>query len=126
MKLFWAPNGLSYWGQLYRILHNYELQGHDKPPDRVCEGGEVDWVLRKQASSCLIRLFTFELGARPCKEGITEEIRVQYGGNDRQHQDMVELLSHFDDLFQEPKGLPPPQSHDHMIPLEEGKGPVSV
>jgi hypothetical protein len=37
-----------------------------------------------------------------------------------------ELLQQFEDVFQEPKGLPPPRSHDHAIPLQEGVQPVSV
>lgn len=59
-------------------------------------------------------------------EGQNEKVNVQYGHNGQQHQDMVDLLSQFEELFKEPKGLPPTQSHDHAIPLEEGKGPVSV
>jgi hypothetical protein len=36
------------------------------------------------------------------------------------------LLQQFEDVFREPKGLPPPRSHDHAIPLQEGVSPVSV
>lgn len=35
-------------------------------------------------------------------------------------QDLKEVLSAFEDVFQEPKGLPPPRSHDHCIPLKPG------
>lgn len=36
------------------------------------------------------------------------------------------LLSRFSLIFEEPKGLPPQRSHDHVILLKEGAQPVSV
>jgi len=39
---------------------------------------------------------------------------------------LQELLQQFGDVFQEPKGLPRPWSHDHVITLQEGISPVSV
>lgn len=39
--------------------------------------------------------------------------------------EILELLHQYDDLFDEPKGLPPPRAHDHLIPLKEGSVPVS-
>lgn len=35
------------------------------------------------------------------------------------------LLHQYQDLFEEPKGLPPTRTHDHLIPLKEGSSPVS-
>lgn len=39
---------------------------------------------------------------------------------------MQQVLVEFDDLFQEPEGLPPLRSCDHLIPLSPGIGPVVV
>lgn len=36
------------------------------------------------------------------------------------------LLQHFPDVFEEPKGLPPIQAHDHGILVKEGTPLVSV
>lgn len=36
------------------------------------------------------------------------------------------LLNEFEDVFMEPKGLPPHRAHDHAIPLLEGTSPVNV
>ena len=37
-----------------------------------------------------------------------------------------ELLGSFNDVFEEPKGLPPTRSHDHKILLKEDSTPVCV
>jgi hypothetical protein len=37
-----------------------------------------------------------------------------------------QILKDYEDVFQEPKGLPPHRAHDHSIPLIEGAQPVSV
>ena len=36
------------------------------------------------------------------------------------------LQAEYQKLFAEPKGLPPPRSHDHNIPLKEGSNPVNL
>ena len=36
------------------------------------------------------------------------------------------LLNDYEDLFQEPKGLPPKRLHDHKIVLKEGTEPINV
>lgn len=33
---------------------------------------------------------------------------------------VLQLLSEFEDVFQEPVGLPPPREQDHAITLKEG------
>jgi hypothetical protein len=39
---------------------------------------------------------------------------------------IASILQAYDDIFQEPKGLPPHRAHDHSIPLQGGAQPVSV
>ena len=43
----------------------------------------------------------------------------------QQFQRLQELLTSYADVFSEPVGLPPVQTHDHRIDLKEGAGPVS-
>lgn len=40
--------------------------------------------------------------------------------------DLAQLLDEFEEVFEEPSGLPPSRSCDHTIPLIEGASPVSV
>jgi hypothetical protein len=35
-------------------------------------------------------------------------------------------MSDYQDLFKEPEGLPPPRSHDHIVPLKEGSQPINL
>ena len=37
-----------------------------------------------------------------------------------------ELLAEYQDIFEEPKQLPPHRSHDHKIVFKEGTSPVNV
>lgn len=39
---------------------------------------------------------------------------------------MEHLLQSYEDVFQEPQGLPPKRKHDHQIILNEGNGRVST
>ncbi|KAJ4802427.1 polyprotein [Rhynchospora pubera] len=36
------------------------------------------------------------------------------------------LLTHYSDIFQEPKTLPPKRTHDHIIPLKKGTEPMNL
>jgi hypothetical protein len=40
--------------------------------------------------------------------------------------DMEELLQEFQDLFKEPRGLPPNRRHDHRIQIIPGAEPANV
>lgn len=35
------------------------------------------------------------------------------------------VLQEFEDVFSEPRGLPPVRTHNHTIPLKEGANPIS-
>lgn len=40
--------------------------------------------------------------------------------------EIQQVLNQYEDLFQEPKGLPPARLHDHKIPLQPGANPVNI
>lgn len=40
--------------------------------------------------------------------------------------EVQELLAHYEDVFHEPQGLPPPKKVDHRIPLKHGTTPISL
>ncbi|KAL2524544.1 Uncharacterized protein Adt_09598 [Abeliophyllum distichum] len=41
-------------------------------------------------------------------------------------EELKPILIEFDDVFQEPKGLPPERLHDHHIPLKKGAQPFQI
>ncbi|KAL2499821.1 Uncharacterized protein Adt_25371 [Abeliophyllum distichum] len=41
-------------------------------------------------------------------------------------KELKSILAEFDDVFQEPNGLPPKTLHDHHIPLKEGTQPFQI
>ncbi|GAU28744.1 hypothetical protein TSUD_372530 [Trifolium subterraneum] len=43
-----------------------------------------------------------------------------------EHPELKSILESFENVFQEPKGLPPCRSRDHAINLVSGQGPVNV
>ena len=42
------------------------------------------------------------------------------------HNGLAALQVSYQEIFEEPKHLPPPRSHDHQIPLKEGTDPVNL
>jgi len=42
------------------------------------------------------------------------------------HTGLTALQASYQEIFEEPKHLPPPRSHDHQIPLNEGTDPVNL
>ena len=40
--------------------------------------------------------------------------------------ELQQLLHNFEDVFAEPKGLPPKRAHDHKIVLKEGSQPINI
>lgn len=114
------------WMRFWHQGRAIELKRYAKPRNRIYGEGNLERVVRKHASSWLIRLCANEFKVSPIVEEQPKKVHTHNGHKEQQHQGMVKLLSEFEDLFMEPKGLPPTSSHDHVIPLEEGRGPVSV
>jgi hypothetical protein len=51
---------------------------------------------------------------------------VVNSGGVEQGLELEALLDVFANLFEEPKGLPPSRSHDHVILLKSGSKPICV
>ncbi|XP_042515336.1 uncharacterized protein LOC122089704 [Macadamia integrifolia] len=54
------------------------------------------------------------------------ELSHSHTSNGCTNSNFQQLLQSYEDVFQEPKGLPPQRAQDHRIPLKEGSGPVSI
>ena len=59
----------------------------------------------------------FNLQVEGCRTE-DQEVEIQEE-NDIVSFCMQQVLSYFEDVFEEPKGLPPHRLHDHKIPLRE-------
>lgn len=40
--------------------------------------------------------------------------------------DIVQVIKNFEDVFEQPRGLPPTRSSDHRIPLKADSSPVNA
>ncbi|KZV19296.1 peroxidase 64 [Dorcoceras hygrometricum] len=60
--------------------------------------------------------------------GLLWNVTVEETMGQREHpsRELAELLRRYEDLFDTPRGLPPPRKQDHAITLKEGYGPVQV
>jgi len=45
---------------------------------------------------------------------------------EKEEPQLTQLLKEYEDIFEEPRSLPPHRSHDHRIILKEGTSPISV
>ncbi|XP_031475552.1 uncharacterized protein LOC116247516 [Nymphaea colorata] len=57
---------------------------------------------------------------------VAEEVVTQEGSDEEVPGQIREVLDEFEDIFVEPKGLPPPRSYDHRIILTNGTEQVNV
>lgn len=63
----------------------------------------------------------------PCEVGNTPRLSPMVTDQQAQENRLQALLSRYEDVFQEPKGLPPQRDpFDHQIPLKEGTNAVNV
>ena len=91
-----------------------ELKGLDTPINRMIDEEEMEQEIKKEKWGILLQLFALTIEAN-------DSPKAQEVG-----PGLHEVLTSFHDVFSEPKGLPPPQSHDHQIPLLKGSQPVFV
>ena len=89
------------------------LQGMTNPHKQI-EGHNLEGILKGSKHGAFIQFHAIAIGE---KEKMTDTLT---------DQNLISLINSFQDLFKEPKGLPPSRVHDHCIPLVPGSGPVSV
>jgi hypothetical protein len=56
----------------------------------------------------------------------TITLGAQQSGPSSTENQLLDLLTLYSELFNEPQGLLPNRSHDHTIQLKEGAGPIKV
>ena len=89
------------------------LQGISTPEMKPLSDEEVSKEVNKTKQGVLLKLCFLSMEG-PCIHTIHINPQLQ------------SLLASYRDVFEDPKGLPPPRSHDHRIPLIPGGGPVCV
>ncbi|PKA49683.1 putative mitochondrial protein [Apostasia shenzhenica] len=99
--------------------HRVVLKGSGKKYVWVMEGRKVKGETRSASlmvtpQLCSIQLKPFVIPATQVKEV------------DLQQQQLIQLLQEYEEVFQEPKGLPPNREFDHCVPMKFGSEPVSI
>ena len=89
------------------------LQGMTNPHKQI-EGNNVEGILKGSKHGAFIQFHAIVIGE---KEKMTDTLT---------DQNLISLINSFQNLFKEPKGLPPSRVHDHYIPLVPESGSVSV
>ncbi|XP_020082482.1 uncharacterized protein LOC109706087, partial [Ananas comosus] len=87
-------------------------------------------VLKGLAVGTGLKMLTAKEWKRDCQEGICCAIAkiAQIGECEEQviPESIKEILQQFEDVFEEPKGLPPTRRQDHRIPLQGASQPVNI
>jgi hypothetical protein len=68
---------------------------------------------------------TFLQELRRVEEGLILQIWEIGSVHNGISKQVKNLLLEFEDVFQEPKGIPPSRSYDHFIVLKEGTSPIN-
>lgn len=93
----------------------------------VLQGGMQEGTLKTMSGKGLSKLLRGKQAVTQgylcmvsaCKEEIDVKAPVQAP------PEITKLLQQYEDIFQEPQGLPPRRYHDHRIPLKEDSQPVN-
>jgi hypothetical protein len=88
-----------------------ELWGMSVPRNRFVDSKGILQGVKNQQLGFI--LFSINLG-------------MTQGGLSSNNPDLLQLLEHFAELFEESQRLPPRRNHDHCIPLKHGTDLVSV
>ncbi|KAF7119456.1 hypothetical protein RHSIM_Rhsim13G0234900 [Rhododendron simsii] len=88
--------------------HPFLLKGNSGCKVEQMNSKQVGRALQQTNQGCMIQLFSLTAP--------TEDPEVQ--------PDIAAILHDFDDIFTEPKSLPPQRDIDHRIPLQVGSEPV--
>lgn len=86
------------------------LQGMPTPENKLVTAEGISREMKKKKQGVLLQLYSLSIN------------RSAHIINSHLQQ----LLISYTDVFGEPKGLPPPWSHDHKIPLAQVSGPLCV
>ena len=89
------------------------LQGMSNSHKQI-DGNKVGKFLKGSKHGAFIQFHTIAMGEKEKIPNILTD------------QNLINLINSFQDLFKEPKGLPPSRAHDHYIPLVPRSGLVSV
>ncbi|XP_071901048.1 uncharacterized protein [Coffea arabica] len=108
--------------------HKVVLRGMKRQGLQLVKQKKMQKILQKpeqiaEAQLCLIRVVQkptadtlplCTISANTEDQQVSNPVKLEY------------LLNDYEDLFQEPKGLPPKRLHDHKIVLKEGTEPINV
>lgn len=97
------------------------LQGLQQWPNVSLEGDDSFKLPKQDHRGVLLQLVS---RLSPCSTSHGPHVLLE--GQQHLPDPLKDILREYAAIFQEPKGLPPPRSHDHSIQLLPGVQPVSV
>ena len=108
--------------------HKVVLRGMKQQGLQLVKRKKMQRILQKPEQIMTAQLCLIKVVQNPSSEPLSlYAITAEIGGDQVSSSvELEQLLNDYDDVFQEPSGLPPERLHDHKIILKKGTKPINV
>lgn len=104
-------------------VHKVSLRGIQPPAMKLVEQGKMDKLLANPAELSMMTVGLFATNLEPGASFWKLQAQIEIV---KDKSGLQEVLQKYSDLFDVPKGLPPPRQHDHKIVLKEGTSLINT
>lgn len=103
---------------------SFELKGLDSNSLHFCSGDKLNTLLSKPDQLASFQLCSMHITPLSHDDVVGDFQHTSQVTKFLSHPRLQQILMEFEDVFQDPQGLPPPRYCDHQIPLKEGTSPI--